>query len=68
MPVTTGADATEYIRLLFTCIWPRNQTYTVASAPAVTGSVFMERFSTNFGTVCVCAVYGQVCVVVQGYN
>ena len=27
----TGADATVYVRLLFTHIWLRNQTYTVAS-------------------------------------
>ena len=24
-PVTAEADATEYVRLLFSCIWPRNQ-------------------------------------------
>ena len=41
------AVATVPVRLLFTYtvnIWPRNQTYTVASAPTVTGSVFMQRF------------------------
>ena len=36
-PVTVGAIATEYVRLLFIyCIyvWRRNQSYTVASDPA----------------------------------
>ena len=34
---------------LFTYIWPRNQTFTVASAPAVTGSVLTQRFRLFFG-------------------
>ena len=34
-PVTDGADT-------------KNQTYIVASAPSVTGSVFMQRFKLNF--------------------
>ena len=38
-PVTAGADATEFVRLLFTNIWPRIQTYTAVIAPTVTGSV-----------------------------
>ena len=40
-----------YGRLLFTSICSKNQTYTVASAPAVTGSVNMQRFTLFFGTV-----------------
>ena len=31
-------------------IWHRNQTYLVASAPAVTGSVFMRDIQIIFGT------------------
>ena len=41
--VTAGADATVYIWLLFTYIWAKNQTYTVASTLTVTGSVFISR-------------------------
>ena len=38
-PFTAGADAKSYVRLLFYLlyIWPRSQTYTVASALTVTG-------------------------------
>ena len=36
----------------YTCIWPRIQTYTVASAPAVTGSVFMQSFRLLLGQCC----------------
>ena len=45
-PVTAGADAmVGYIKFLLTYVYicPRNKTYTVASAPAVTGWVFMRR-------------------------
>ena len=38
-PVTDGADT-------------KNQTYIVASAPSVTGSVFMQRFKLNFLEQC----------------
>ena len=50
-PVTAGADATEYVRLLFTCIGPRNPTYTVASAPTMSG-VYRKTASctTDFWT------------------
>ena len=44
---------TDFV-VAFVCIysiWPSNQTYTVASAPTVTGSVFMQRFTLFFGTV-----------------
>ena len=46
-PVTAGADATVYVRLLFNYsiyIWPINQTNAVASAPAVTGSVIYSEY------------------------
>ena len=44
-PVTAGADATEYVWLLVPHMCPMNQIYIVASAPTVTGSVFMRRDS-----------------------
>ena len=52
--VTVGADATVYVRLLFTSIlyiWHRNHTYIcrVASAPAVIGAVFLRRFVLFLG-------------------
>ena len=36
VPVMAGEESIvyKYVRLLFTNIWPRNQTYTVASASA----------------------------------
>ena len=43
-PVTAGADATVYVRLLFNYIWPINQTNAVASALAVTGSVIYSEY------------------------
>ena len=49
------ANTTVKVRLLFTyCmyntyIWLRNQTYTVASAPTVIGSVYMQRFRLFLG-------------------
>ena len=36
---------------LFTYIWPRNQTFTVASTPAVTGSVFDAEIQIIFWTL-----------------
>ena len=50
------ANTTVKVRLLFTYIlyvqlyiWLRNQTYTVASAPTVIGSVYMQRFRLFLG-------------------
>ena len=34
-------------------IWPTNQTYSVVSAPIVTGSVFFAEIQVIFGTVCI---------------
>ena len=56
-PVTAGADATLYIWLLCTYIWPKNQTYFVASAPTVTGSVLMQRSSILGDNALQCAGY-----------
>ena len=42
--VTAGADATEYVRLLFT-YGPK----TVAPAPAVTGAVFLQSLRLFLG-------------------
>ena len=43
-PVTAEADATVYVRLFVTDIRPRYQTFTVASAPTMAGSVYLRRF------------------------
>ena len=44
-----GSDATEYVRILFTYDWPKNQTLTVAAPPTMTGSVCMQRFRSFLG-------------------
>ena len=53
-----GPDATVYVWLLLTYtvhIWPRNQTFIVASASAVTGSVCMRILRLFLGQ---CALGG----------
>ena len=46
--VTAGENATAFVWILNTCIWLRNQTYTVASAPTVIGLVFYEEIHMLF--------------------
>ena len=43
-PVASGANKTVCVLLLFTFIMPKNDKYNDASAPAVTGTIFMRRF------------------------
>ena len=49
--VTVGADATVYVRLLFTHVYLAQKPYIcrVASAPAVIGAVFLRRFVLFLG-------------------
>ena len=49
-PVTVGAEATEYVWLLSIYIWPRNQTFAIASAPIVPGSEIYRVFWGQCGT------------------
>ena len=46
---TAEADATVYVWLLLTHIWPRKQTTNVASALTVTGLVLMWRSGLFLG-------------------
>ena len=48
-PVRAGANATVYVWLLLTHIWPRKQTTNVASALTVTGLVLMWRSGLFLG-------------------
>ena len=41
-PVTVGADSTKYVWFLGQIYVHKSQIYNVASAPAVTGSVFIQ--------------------------
>ena len=54
MPVTAGENVSFW---LCTYIMPRNQTYSVASAPAVKGSGLSCRDSDYFWTVCIDSEY-----------
>ena len=57
-----GAIATEYVWLLFQFCY-RNQTYNVASAPTMTGSVSMQRFRLFLGQcidVCQCSSISKI--------
>ena len=41
-----------FIYSMVTYIWPINQTYSVASSPTVTGSVFMQRLCHHYVLLC----------------
>ena len=52
--LSCGCPAFDYIYSIYLyCIWPRNPTYTVASAPTVTDSVLMRRIRLFLG-LCAC--------------
>ena len=60
-PGMAWVDATVFVWILCTYIWGWSQTYTVASAPGMTGSICMQRFRLFWPCLCVCE-RGCVCV------
>ena len=65
-PLMAGADAKVYCPAFAYIIWPSNQTYTVASAQSVTGSVFIRRFPLFWALIPSDFIILYICIMQYG--